>query len=429
MCGNENLGSVSSSHSGVHTGITVWTNAHLATLAEGAQGLGIIENGAVAASDGRIVFVGAQADLPAALTDAASIIDCAGRWITPGLIDCHTHIVFGGDRAMEFEMRLEGATYEEVARAGGGIVSSVKATNALSVEGLVAAALPRVDTLLAEGVSTLEIKSGYGLSIEGELNMLRAARALEKVRPVRVVTSYLAAHATPVEYRGRNGDYITDIVLPGMDKAHAEGLIDAVDGFCEGIAFLVDEMVRVFDHAKALGIPVKLHAEQLSNLGGARMAASYGALSADHLEYLDAEGAAAMAEADTVAVILPGAFYAINETRKPPIKALRDAGVKIAIATDCNPGTSPLTSLLLTMNMSATLFRLTVDECIAGATREAARALGLLGQTGTLEVGKSADLAIWNILRPAELVYRIGFNPLHSRIFKGQTIRGQQVSA
>jgi len=428
MCGNENLGSVSSSHPGVHTGITVWTNAHLATLEEGAQGLGIIENGAVAASDGRIVFVGAQADLPADLKDAASIIDCEGRWITPGLIDCHTHIIFGGDRAMEFEMRLEGATYEEVARAGGGIVSSVKATNALSVEGLVAAALPRVDTLLAEGVSTLEIKSGYGLSIEGELNMLRAARALEKLRPVRVVTSYLAAHATPVEYKGRNGDYITDIVLPGMDKAHAEGLIDAVDGFCEGIAFSVDEMVRVFDHAKALGIPVKLHAEQLSNLGGARMAASYGALSADHLEYLDAEGAAAMAEAGTVAVILPGAFYAINETRKPPIQSLRDAGVKIAIATDCNPGTSPLTSLLLTMNMSATLFRLTVDECIAGATREAARALGLLGQTGTLEVGKSADLAIWNILRPAELVYRIGFNPLHSRIFKGQTIRGQQVS-
>jgi imidazolonepropionase len=429
MCGNENLGSVSSSHPGVHTGITVWTNAHLATLEEDAQGIGIIENGAVAASDGRIVFVGAQADLPADFKNAASIIDCEGRWITPGLIDCHTHIVFGGDRAMEFEMRLEGATYEDVARAGGGIVSSVKATNALSVEGLVAAALPRVDTLLAEGVSTLEIKSGYGLSIEGELNMLRAARALEKVRPIRVVTSYLAAHATPVEYRGRNSDYIADIVLPGMDKAHSEGLIDAVDGFCEGIAFSVDEMVRVFDHAKALGLPVKLHAEQLSNLGGAKMAASYGAMSADHLEYLDAEGAAAMAEAGTVAVILPGAFYAINETQKPPIQALRDAGVKIAIATDCNPGTSPLTSLLLTMNMSATLFRLTVDECIAGATREAARALGLLSQTGTLEVGKSADLAIWNIHRPAELVYRIGFNPLHSRIFKGQTIRGQQVSA
>lgn len=428
MCGSENLGSVFSTHSEAHTGVTVWTNARLATLAEGCEGLGVVENGAVAVKDGVIVFVGAEAELHADLKSDASIIDCEGRWITPGLIDCHTHIVFGGDRAMEFEMRLEGASYEDVARAGGGIVSSVKATNALTVEGLVGAALPRVDTLLAEGVSTLEIKSGYGLSIEGELNMLRAARALEKVRPVRVVTSYLAAHATPVEYKGRNGDYITDIVLPGMDKAHAEDLVDAVDGFCEGIAFSVDEIRRVFDHAKALGIPVKLHAEQLSNLGGARMAASYGALSADHLEYLDAEGAAAMAEAGTVAVILPGAFYAINETRKPPIQGLRDAGVRMAIATDCNPGTSPLTSLLLTMNMSATLFRLTVDECIAGATREAARALGLLAQTGTLEVGKSADLAIWNILRPAELVYRIGFNPLHSRIFKGQTIEGQQVS-
>nr|BAA97750.1 riorf39 [Rhizobium rhizogenes]BAB16158.1 riorf39 [Rhizobium rhizogenes] len=323
---------------------------------------------------------------------------------------------------MEFEMRLEGSTYEEVARAGGGIVSSVKATNALTVDQLVQASLPRVDTLLSEGVSTLEIKSGYGLTIEGELNILRAARALEKVRPVRVVTSYLAAHATPPEYKGRHADYIADVVLPGMDRGHAEKLIDAVDGFCEGIAFTVDEMRRVFNHAKVLGIPVKLHAEQLSNLGGAKMAASYGALSADHLEYLDKEGAEAMAKAGTVAVILPGAFYAINETRKPPIQTLRDAGVRMAIATDCNPGTSPLTSLLLTMNMSATLFRLTVEECICGATREAARALGILDTTGTLEVGKSADLAIWNIERPAELVYRIGFNPLHSRVFKGKQV-------
>jgi imidazolonepropionase len=400
----------------------IWRNARIATLDPNLPGLGMIEDAAIAVRNGRIAFVGRWQDLPLALSEATDIIDCEGRVITPGLIDCHTHIVFGGDRAMEFEMRLQGATYEEVARAGGGIVSSVKATNALSVDGLVKAALPRVDTLLAEGVSTLEIKSGYGLSIEGELNMLHAARALEKVRPVRVVTSYLGAHATPVEYKGRNGDYITDVVLPGMDRAHAEGLVDAVDGFCEVIAFSVDEMRRVFDHAKALGLPVKLHAEQLSNLGGAKMAASYGALSADHLEYLDAEGAAAMAEAGTVAVILPGAFYAINETQKPPSQALRDAGVRIAIATDCNPGTSPLTSLLLTMNMSATLFRLTVDECIAGATREAARALGLATETGTLETGKSADFVIWNIDRPAELVYRIGFNPLHARIFKGQQV-------
>jgi imidazolonepropionase len=406
----------------------IWRNARIVTLDPKLSGLGVIENGAIAVQAGRIAFVGRQADLPLPMLEAAEVVDCGNRVVTPGLIDCHTHLVFGGDRAMEFEMRLQGATYEEVARAGGGIVSSVKATNALSVEGLVEAALPRVDTLLSEGVSTLEIKSGYGLSIEGELNMLRAARTIERVRPVRVVTSYLAAHATPLDYKGRNDDYISEVVLPGMDRGHAEGLIDAVDGFCEGIAFSVDEMRRVFDHARALGLPVKLHAEQLSNLGGARMAASYGALSADHLEYLDAEGAAAMAKSDTVAVILPGAFYAINETQKPPIQALRDGGVKMAIATDCNPGTSPLTSMLLTMNMSATLFRLTVEECIAGSTREAARALGLLHETGTLEAGKSADFAIWNIERPAELVYRIGFNPLHARIFKGQTVMDNTVT-
>ncbi|MFN7103075.1 MAG: imidazolonepropionase [Pseudorhizobium sp.] len=398
---------------------TLWTNARIATLDPSHAGLGVIEGGAILVEAGRIVWVGSVSEIPRA-AEGAIVHDLEGRWVTPGLIDCHTHIVFGGDRAMEFEMRLEGATYEEVARAGGGIVSSVKATNALSVDGLVKAALPRLDTLLAEGVSTIEIKSGYGLNIVGELNMLRAARALETLRPVRVVTSYLAAHATPPTYKGRNDAYIAEVVLPGMEQGHAEGLIDAVDGFCEGIAFSVDEMRLVFDRAKALGLPVKLHAEQLSDLGGARMAASYGALSADHLEYLDAEGAAAMATSGTVAVLLPGAFYAINEPRKPPVQALRDAGVPIAVATDCNPGTSPLTSLLLAMNMSATLFRTTVEECLAGTTREAARALGLLGETGTLEAGKSADFTIWDIERPAELVYRMGFNPLHQRIFKGQ---------
>jgi imidazolonepropionase len=399
----------------------LWTNARIATLDPSLASLGVIEGGAILVEAGRIVWVGSVSEIPRA-AEGAIVHDLEGRWVTPGLIDCHTHIVFGGDRAMEFEMRLEGATYEEVARAGGGIVSSVKATNALSVDGLVKAALPRLDTLLAEGVSTIEIKSGYGLSITGELNMLRAARALETLRPVRVVTSYLAAHATPPAYKGRNADYIAEVVLPGMEQGHAEVLIDAVDGFCEGIAFSVEEMRDVFDKARTLGLPVKLHAEQLSDLGGARMAASYGALSADHLEYLDAEGAAAMATSGTVAVLLPGAFYAINETRKPPVQALRDAGVPIAVATDCNPGTSPLTSLLLAMNMSATLFRLTVEECLAGTTREAARALGLLGETGTLEAGKSADFAIWDIERPAELVYRMGFNPLHRRIFKGQEV-------
>ncbi|OCJ12994.1 imidazolonepropionase [Rhizobium sp. AC44/96] len=400
----------------------LWRNARLATLDPEKQGLGIIEKGAVVVEGGRISFVGPESDLPVLAIERAEITDLEGRWVTPGLVDCHTHIVYGGNRAREFEMRLEGATYEEVARAGGGIVSSVKATNALSVDGLVEAALPRLDTLLAEGLTTIEVKSGYGLNVEAELKMLRAARQLERVRPVRVVTTYLGAHATPVEYKGRNGDYITDVVLPGLERAHAEGLVDAVDGFCEGIAFSTAEIARVFDKAEALGLPVKLHAEQLSNLGGAKLAASYDALSADHLEYLDAEGASAMAAAGTVAVLLPGAFYAINEKQKPPVKALREAGTHIAIATDCNPGTSPLTSLLLTMNMSATLFGLTVEECIAGATREGARALGLLDETGTLQAGKSADFGVWDVESLAELVYRIGFNPLHAHVFKGERI-------
>lgn len=396
----------------------LWRNARLATLADGID---VIENGVVAVTGGRIAYSGAESGLPADLR-ALPAIDCEGRLVTPALIDCHTHLVHGGDRAMEFEMRLQGASYEEIARAGGGILSTVRATRALSVEQLVAASLPRLDALLAEGVATVEIKSGYGLEIETELNMLRAARRLGEIRPVRIVTSWLAAHATPPEYRGRNGDYIAEVVLPGLERARAEGLVDAVDGFCEGIAFSVAEMRIVFDRAKALGLPVKLHAEQLSSLGGAKMAAAYGARSCEHLEYLDAEGAEAMARAGTVAVLLPGAFYTLRERQAPPVAALRAAGVRIALSTDCNPGTSPLTSLLLTLNMGATLFGLTVEECLAGATREAARALGLSGETGTLEAGKSADFAVWNATRPAELVYRIGFNPLHARIFKGREI-------
>ncbi|MEH3126847.1 imidazolonepropionase [Agrobacterium cavarae] len=403
-------------------GISLWRNARVATLDPSLDGLGIIEGGAIAVKDGRIVFVGPESELPSNLIAEAETIDCDGRWITPGLIDCHTHLVFGGNRAMEFEMRLNGASYEEIAKAGGGIVSSVRDTRTRSEDELVAEALPRLDTLLAEGVSTVEIKSGYGLDIDTELKMLRVARRLETLRPVRVLTSYLAAHATPAEYKGRNADYIADVVLPGMERAHHEKLVDAVDGFCEGIAFSVEEMRVVFDKAKTLGLPIKLHAEQLSNLHGAELAASYGALSADHLEHLDEAGAKALATSGTVAVLLPGAFYALRETKLPPMQALRDAGADIALATDCNPGTSPLTSLLLTMNMGATLFRMTVDECLTATTRNAAKALGVLAETGTLEVGKSADLAIWNIERPAELVYRIGFNPLHARIFKGRTI-------
>lgn len=399
----------------------LWTNARIATLDAAKGGLGVIESGAILVVGDKIVWVGEANALPSD-ADGDIVEDLGGRWVTPGLIDCHTHLVYGGNRAREFEMRLEGATYEEVACAGGGIVSSVRATYALDVEAMVDTALPRLDTLLAEGVTTVEIKSGYGLNIEAELRMLRAARALAQKRPVRVVTSYLAAHATPEEYKGRNGDYINDVVLPGLERAHAEGLVDAVDGFCERIAFSVEEMRRVFDRAKAMGLPVKLHAEQLSDLGGAKLAASYGALSADHLEYLDDKGAEAMAAAGTVAVLLPGAFYSTRETKKPPVVALRRAGTRIAVATDSNPGTSPLTSLLLAMNMSATFFNLTVEECLAGATREAAHALGLGNDAGTIEPGKSADFAIWSIDSLAELVYRIGFNPLYAHVFKGKRI-------
>ena len=379
-------------------------------------------SGIVAVRDGRIAFAGPADGLPA---DCAGfgVVDCGGRLVTPALIDCHTHIVYGGSRAREFEMRLEGASYEEIARAGGGIVSTVSATNSLSVDELVEVALPRLDALIAEGVATIEIKSGYGLNIEGELKMLRAARRLATLRPVRIRTTWLAAHATPAEYRGRNAAYIAEVAIAGLEIAHAEGLVDAVDGFCEGIAFSPDELRPLFARARALGLPVKLHAEQLSNLGGAAMAASFGALSADHIEYLDEAGVKAMAAAGTVGVLLPGAFYTLKEKQAPPVKVLRREGVAIALATDANPGTSPLTSLLLTMNMGATLFGLTVAECLTGVTANAARALGLAGETGTLEVGKSADLAIWDVSEPAELVYRIGFNPLHASYSQGREVR------
>ncbi|PRD49719.1 imidazolonepropionase [Phyllobacterium myrsinacearum] len=393
----------------------ILSGLRIATLEKTGAPYGLIDAGAIGIEGDRISWVGTTVPDD---WKSAEVQDFGGRLATPALIDCHTHLVFGGNRAREFEMRLEGASYEEIARAGGGIVSSVKSTNGLSEDELVAQSLPRLDTLLAEGIATVEIKSGYGLNIEAELKMLRVARRLGTLRPVRIRTSYLAAHAVPPEYRGRADDYISEVVLPGLDAAHAEGLVDAVDGFCEGIAFSPAQITRVFDRAKALGIPVKLHAEQLSNLGGAKLAASYGALSADHLEYLDADGAGAMAAAGTVAVLLPGAFYALREEQAPPVKALRAAGVRIAIATDCNPGTSPLTSLLLTMNMACTLFRLTAEEALAGATREAAHALGLQNELGTIASGKRAEIAIWNAAQPAELCYRIGFNPLHQLILK-----------
>lgn len=399
----------------------IFRNATLATLETtgdaAAQAYGLIPQAALVIEDGRIAWRGPEDQLPAPYA-ALPGEDLNGALVTPALIDCHTHVVFGGDRAMEFEMRLNGASYEEVARAGGGIVSTVRATRAASEEALLAQALKRVDALIAEGVTTLEIKSGYGLDVETELRMLRVARKIGERRPIRVRTTFLGAHAVPAEFKGEDDRYLDEICLPTLELAHGEGLVDAVDGFCEGIAFSPAQMARVFDKAAALGLPVKLHAEQLSNLGGAALAASYKALSADHLEYLDEAGVTAMAEAGTVAVLLPGAFYTLRETVLPPMDLLRRHGVAIALATDCNPGTSPLTSLLLTMNMACTLFRMTPEEALAGVTREAARALGL-DDCGTLCPGARADLAIWDVAHPAELSYRIGFNPLTSRIFGG----------
>ncbi|MDZ4372106.1 MAG: imidazolonepropionase [Phenylobacterium sp.] len=396
----------------------VWINARLATLVEGAPGLGEVDDGLVAALDGRIVYAGARGDAPA--FEPADLVDCDGRWITPGLIDPHTHLVFAGDRAREFELRLAGATYEEIARAGGGIVSTMTATRAADEAALLAAALPRLDALIAEGVTTVEVKSGYGLALEHEVKCLRVARRLGDLRPVAVRTTLLAAHATPPEHRADPDAYVDLVCREIIPAVAAAGLADAVDAFCEGIGFSPEQVRRVFEAARAHGLPVKLHAEQLSNRHGAALASAFGALSADHLEHLDEAGVAAMARAGVVATLLPGAFYFTRESRRPPVEALRAAGVRMALATDCNPGTSPLTSPLLAMNMAATLFRLTVDECLAGLTREAARALGLLAEVGTLEAGKSCDLAIWDIERPAELVYRMGFNPLHARVWRGQ---------
>ena len=397
---------------------TIWRGARLATLDPSREGLGIVEDGTIAAKDGRIVFAGPASELPAS-ADAPERIDVEGRWITPGLVDCHTHIVHAGNRAHEFELRLAGASYEEIALAGGGIASTVKATRQASEDELVRTALPRLDHLIAEGVTTLEVKSGYGLERDTELRMLQAARRLGTERAVRIRRTYLGAHAWPPGETNRAA-YV-DEVCQTVIELGGSGLADAVDAFCEGIAFSPEEVAQVFDAAHAAELPVKLHADQLSDLGGAALAAAYGALSADHLEYTSAAGAAAMAEAGTVAVLLPGAYYFIRETHLPPIDAFRRHGVPIAIATDCNPGSSPLTSLLLAMNMAATLFRLTVDEILAGTTRVAAQALGMSDEVGTITPGKWCDLAIWDVERPAELVYRIGYNPLWQRVFAGRS--------
>ena len=395
----------------------ILTGLNAASMA-GAEAYGLITDGAIAIEGERIVWVGAREALPESYAGWARH-ELGGRLVTPGLVDCHSHVVFGGNRAREFEMRLNGASYEEVARAGGGIVSTVRATREASEALLLEDALTRVDALMAEGVTTLEIKSGYGLDQETELRMLRVARAIGEARPITVVTSFLGAHAVPESHKDQADRYIDDVCIPALRAAHAGGLVDAVDGFCEGIAFDPAQIARVFDVARELGLPVKLHAEQLSNLGGAQMAAQYGALSADHIEYLDQAGVAAMAGAGTVAVLLPGAFYTLRETQMPPVEALRKAGVPMALASDCNPGSSPLTSLLLTMNMGCTLFRMTPEEALAGVTRQGAAALGLADR-GQIAAGQRADLVVWDVAEPAELSYRIGFNPLYKRIFGGQ---------
>lgn len=396
----------------------VVANGRVATIAGGDVPYGLIDNGAIAIESGRISWIGKKSELPDSY-DSFLIHDLGGRVVTPALIDCHTHIVYGGNRAREFEMRLEGASYEDISKAGGGIVSTVAATRAAREEDLLAAALPRVDRLISEGVSTLEIKSGYGLDAETEARMLRVARRIAEAHPVRVKTTFLGAHALPQEFAGRPDDFIRMVCDEALPKAVGEGLVDAVDAFCEGIAFTPDQVAKVFEVARGLDIPVKIHAEQLSNIGGTKMAAGFSALSSDHLEHLDEAGVRAMAGAGVVAVLLPGAFYTLRETKVPPIDLLRANGVPIAIATDCNPGSSPVTSLLLILNMACTLFHMTPEEALTGVTRNAAKALGLQADLGEIAVGKIADLAVWDIAHPAELSYNIGLNPLHMRIWQG----------
>lgn len=392
------------------------TNLKAATMRES---YGLIEDAAILIEGGKIGWIGPRAEAPG----SKATIDCGGRLATPGLIDCHTHIVYGGNRAHEFEKRLSGVSYAEIAKAGGGIASTVRATRSQSETDLTTAALRRLDALLAEGITTIEIKSGYGLDRDTEMKMLRVARALGKARPVDVVTSYLGAHALPPEFKDNRLGYVDLVchdVLPAVAK---EQLADAVDAFCEGIAFSVDETRRVFEAAKALGLPVKLHAEQLSNLGGAIMAASFGALSVDHIEYLDQAGVDAIAASGTVAVLLPGAFYYLREKQMPPVEALRKAGVSIAIATDLNPGSSPVHSILTTMNMACVLFGLTPLESLRGVTVNAAQALGF-SDRGVLAPHMKADIALWDAERPGDLAYPLGFNPLSAVIRNGTLVRG-----
>lgn len=398
----------------------VWLNANLATMTEGGQPYGAIRDGALAVRGGKLVYVGPRDEMPVEMIRNAPVkYDVQGKWITPGLVDCHTHLIYGGSRAREFELRLQGATYEEIARQGGGIVSTVAATRAADEDELLASAEPRLKAMLAEGVTTIEIKSGYGLDLETEMRMLRVAARLGEEFPVEVVPTFLGAHALPREYADKPDKYIDLVCAEVIPLVAESGLARAVDAFCETIGFSISQTERVFEAASREGLPVKLHAEQLSDMGGATLAARYSALSADHLEYLSQDGARAMAEAGTVAVLLPGAYYFIRETHLPPIGMMRRAGLDIALATDCNPGTSPTTSPLLMLNMACTLFRLTPEEALAGLTRNGARALGLGRTKGVLQVGRDADFVIWNITEPAELAYRFGFNPAEQVVRMG----------
>ncbi|WP_417323181.1 imidazolonepropionase [Erythrobacter aureus] len=396
----------------------VFINCRAATMVADEVGYGLIDDAAIAVDEGRIAWIGPRGVLPRG-HDGWEQVDLGGKLVTPALVDCHTHLVFGGDRSREFALRLEGASYEEIAKAGGGIRSTVAATRESTGEELLASALRRVDDLIADGVAVIEVKSGYGLTIEHEMRMLRVARAIETERPVRIVTSWLAAHALPPEFEGEADRYIDEVVIPGLEAAAAEGLVDAVDGFCEGIGFSPEQIRRVFETARNLGIRVKLHAEQLSDLKGAVLAAEHDALSADHLEWLAPEDVPKLAEKGVVAVLLPGAFYALRETRLPPMDALREQGVAMALATDCNPGSSPLSSLRLAMNMGCTLFGMTAEEALAGATRNGAKALGLEADYGTIEAGKRADLAVWDAPHPDYLSYWIGGRLLRGRIVAG----------
>jgi imidazolonepropionase len=399
--------------------VKIWENARIATMAaDAATPYGLIEDGVVAVRDGRIAWVGARKDVPCDLRRGAEEHDAQGGLLTPGLIDCHTHLVYGGNRASEFEARLNGATYEEIARAGGGIIATVKATRAATEGELLAQSARRLRALVAEGVTTLEIKSGYGLTADDEAKCLRVARRLGQMEAVSVRTTFLGAHAVPPEFAGRADDYVL-AVCRMLPQLHAQGLVDAVDAFCETIAFSPAQVQQVFEVARALKLPVKLHAEQLSDSAGAELAASYGAISCDHLEWLSESGARAMARAGSVAVLLPGAFYFLRETRVPPVALLRENRVPIAISTDCNPGTSPCTSLLLMLNMACTLFGMTPQEALAGVTRNAALALGLRDR-GALAPGLRADFVQWDVTTPAELCYALGSNPRRFTIFEGQ---------